>query len=43
MDGHAEASVELGAITRNIAALRKHAAKDAEAAKLLVEVMKSGG
>jgi len=38
MDGHAEASVELGAITRNIAALRDHAAPAA-----VMAVVKANG
>jgi alanine racemase len=38
MDGHAEASVELGAITRNIAALRKHVAPAA-----VMAVVKANG
>ena len=38
MDGHAEASVDLGAITGNIAALRRHAAPAA-----LMAVVKANG
>lgn len=38
MDGHAEASVELGAITRNIAALRRHVAPAA-----VMAVVKANG
>ena len=38
MDSHAEASVELGAITRNIAALRAHVAPTA-----LMAVVKANG
>jgi alanine racemase len=38
MDGHSEASVELGAITRNVAALRKHVAPAA-----VMAVVKANG